>query len=141
MGFSQADVADKAGIGKRTVQRIEAGAMPDADTVWRLERCLQFEPGSLVPGWKLAGSLHLGSVGARIRERRRACGHSLKQLGEWIGMSAASLSRLERGVSRFIEDWDPVVNRNLAHILGFRNEDHLQEWLAGECKDPPIRNS
>lgn len=113
--------------------------MPAADTVWRLERCLQLPPGSLVPGWNLVGSLHSGSVGARIRARRQACRISLRDLGKWIGMSASSLSRLERGVSRSMEAWD--LDRQLAWVLGFRSEDHLHEWLAGECEDPPIRSS
>jgi transcriptional regulator with XRE-family HTH domain len=139
LSISQAQLARDAGIGKRTIQRVEAGAMPAADTVWRLERCLQFEPGSLVPGWKLAGSLHSGSVGARIRERRQACGISLRVLSEWVGISASSLSRLERGVSRSMEEWD--LNRHVAWNLGFQSEDHLHEWLAGECKDPPIIRS
>jgi transcriptional regulator with XRE-family HTH domain len=137
LDLSQARLALDAGIGKRTLQRIEAGELPSANTIWRLERGLRLAPGSLVPGWEIAASLHLGSIGARLRKRRQACGLSLKFVGEWIGISASSLSRFERGIPRIADFWDDSLDDRLPRILGFHNVEHFEEWLRGGCNDPP----
>ena len=128
-GYTQAQVALDAKIGRRTLQRIEAGAPPAADTVWRLELCLGFPPGSLVPGWDPSGSLHFKSVGARIRERRRAFKMSLVQLARASGKSVAALSRFERGVPYVAEAWDPFVNWDLIVALRFISEERFDDWV------------
>jgi transcriptional regulator with XRE-family HTH domain len=129
LGYTQAKVALDAKIGKRTLQRIEAGAPPAADTVWRLELFLELPAGSLVPGWKLDGSLHSKSVGARIRERRRALKLSLVQLAWDSGKSAAALSRFERGVPYVAEAWDPFINWDLIVALRFISRERFHDWI------------
>ena len=50
-GITQAQLAEKAGLGRGTIQRIEAGvADPRVDTLLAISRVLGLEP-LLVPSW------------------------------------------------------------------------------------------
>lgn len=133
--LTQADLAKAAGIGRRTVQRVEGGELPAFDTVRRLEHALKLAPGSLVPGWDQAASLHKGYIGARLREQRQKLGITLVKLGSYVGASAAKLSRMERGIPRRAQVFDDLIDYKLFLHLGFRNEVEFSKWLAYDGPD------
>lgn len=100
-GWTQAKLAEQAGLARETVARLEADRRPPvADTVFRLEAALDLLPGELVPAWPEWAPLGLATWGARSRERRRALGLPLAGVALAVGVSVATLSRFEREVGR-----------------------------------------
>lgn len=84
LGMTQADVAEKAGLGKRTVERIEAGGDTQMSTVVRLLRVLGLTEGleRLVPE---AGPGPMELLKMKGKERKRASSPKrvAKPSGEW----------------------------------------------------------
>ena len=83
MGISQAAAAEQAGVGKRTVERIEAGEDTQMSTIIRLLRVLDLLEGvdRLVPE---AGPRPMDLLKLKGKERRRATGkHTASPRGAW----------------------------------------------------------
>ena len=82
-GITQADAARQAGIGKRTLERIEAGGDTQMSTVIRLLRILELMEGvdRLVPE---AGPRPMDLLKLKGKERRRAASkRTAKTSHEW----------------------------------------------------------
>jgi len=74
MQLSQADLARQAGVGKRTVERIEAGESAQATTLVRLLRVLELLPAldALIPDESVRPMellRHGGKMPKRVRKR------------------------------------------------------------------------
>lgn len=77
MRLSQADLAEQAGVGKRTVERIEAGESAQAITLVRLFRVLELLPAldALIPAESTRPMellRHGGKMPKRVRKRETA---------------------------------------------------------------------
>ena len=143
-GISQADLARLAGLSRKTIQRIESGHLLSADTAIRIERALDLPEESVAPDWSLPPSPVESDYGSRVRARRRALGMSLEELALATGVSAATVSRFERGITvprRWFVEWiddfgmlrDAIVAKPLAEALGFAHVGELQEFcMAGD---------
>ncbi|HMB38393.1 MAG TPA: helix-turn-helix domain-containing protein [Wenzhouxiangellaceae bacterium] len=75
--LSQADLAEQAGVGKRTVERIEAGESAQATTLIRLFRVLELLPAldALIPVdaiRPMALLRHGGKTPRRVRKREES---------------------------------------------------------------------
>jgi len=75
--LSQADLAEQAGVGKRTVERIEAGESAQATTLIRLFRALELLPAldALIPVdaiRPMALLRHGGKTPRRVRKREES---------------------------------------------------------------------
>jgi transcriptional regulator with XRE-family HTH domain len=146
-GLSQRGLANLAGLSRRTVQRIEQGEIPSADTIMRLESALDLPEGSLAPDWDLPPGPIECDYGARVRARRRALGLSLEELAVAVGVSPATLSRFERGITvphRWFAEWIDaagrarvaIVAKPLAAALGFAHVGQLHEFcMAGDVTE------
>lgn len=140
-GMTQSELAARAGLSLKTVQRLERGARPSADSAKRLECALDLPDDLLAPDWDLPPSPVESDYGARVRARRRALGLSQEGVALAAGVSAATLSRFERGItitrSWFI-DWrdeygsrrNAIVATPLAHALGFKDSKELHEFCV-----------
>jgi transcriptional regulator with XRE-family HTH domain len=73
LGLTQADVAEQAGIAKRTLERIEAGQTSQFNTLLRVLRVLETTTGldSLVPE---SGPGPMDLLKRKGRQRQRASG-------------------------------------------------------------------
>lgn len=77
MRLSQADLAEQAGVGKRTVERIEAGESAQVTTLVRLFRVLDLLPAldALIPAESTRPMellRHGGKMPKRVRKRQQA---------------------------------------------------------------------
>lgn len=77
MRMSQADLAARAGVGKRTVERIEAGESAQTTTLVRLFRVLELLPAldALIPAESVRPMellRHGGKMPRRVRKRQEA---------------------------------------------------------------------
>ena len=83
LGVTQAEAAEAAGVGKRTVERIEAGGDSQTSTLLRLLRVLDLMDGveRLVPE---VGPRPMDLLKLKGKERKRASSkRSSKQSNEW----------------------------------------------------------
>ncbi len=77
MRMSQAELAEQAGVGKRTVERIEAGESAQATTLVRLFRVLALLPAldALIPAESARPMellRHGGKTPRRVRKREKS---------------------------------------------------------------------
>lgn len=111
VGHKQEALAQAAGISRSTLSRIEKGqVIPRMDTLDRIMAALDItiavvgEPGPLGDGQLLspnsARTTKDADLGARLREERRLLRLSIAQVAAAAGISAAQLSRIERGQAR-----------------------------------------
>lgn len=148
-GLTQADLAERAGVSLKTVQRFENGALPSAHTAMRVQCALDLEldmeDEQVAPEWILPGSPHGDTYGSRTRALRLALGMSLDDVARACGISAATLSRFERDVSiphGWIVEWVDEADRDrdalcfapLARALGFERAFQLHEF----CRTPDL---
>lgn len=84
MRLSQADLAKRAGIGKRTVERIEAGESAQTTTLIRLFRVLQLLPAldAMIPT-ESARPMELLRHGGKMPKRVRKREHDSKNAPDW----------------------------------------------------------
>ncbi|RYF13365.1 MAG: XRE family transcriptional regulator, partial [Oxalobacteraceae bacterium] len=98
-GLSQSELAGLAGLSRKTVQRIEGGASLSGDAAARLQWALDLPEGELAPEWDLPENPHDPGYGCKARARRRALGLTLGHVASLTGVSVATLSRFECGLS------------------------------------------
>jgi transcriptional regulator with XRE-family HTH domain len=81
LGITQADAADQAGLGKRTIERIEAGGDTQMSTIIRLLRVLDRMDGleRLVPE---TGPRPMDLLKLKGKERKRASSKRGAQLSD-----------------------------------------------------------
>ena len=77
LGLTQADLADEAGVAKRTVERVEAGASAQMSSMIRILRVLELLQGLdlLFPE---AGPRPMDLLQRKGKQRRRASGERRK---------------------------------------------------------------
>lgn len=108
-----------------------------ADTLLRLADAMSLDVTALVPAWPEGAAIGAAGHGFRTRERRRALGISLARLAAAAGVSEATMSRFERGLSsgRSVLSGDPADPSSaclrLASALGFGSfEEYDRHCLA-----------
>jgi len=81
-GITQADAAEQAGLGKRTVERIEAGGDTQMSTIIRLMRVLDLTEGleRLVPE---TGPRPMELLKMKGKERKRVTPKRVKPSSKW----------------------------------------------------------
>lgn len=133
-GLSQTQLASLAGLSRKTIQRIELGGTMSGDTVARLSWALDAPVDSMAPEWELPEDPHEPGYGPKIRSRRRALGHSLQTIARQVGVSTATLSRFERGLSLprgWVFEWTNASGRS-RHVI-------VVEPLAAALRFPSAR--
>jgi transcriptional regulator with XRE-family HTH domain len=145
LGWTQQQLAEKSGLTRETIARLEKGAgkrKPTGDTVFRLESALDLEPGTLVPGWPEWKPIGTMTFGSRSRERRRALNIPITIAAKAAGVSMATLSRFERefgacptlSVVEFEEGMPVVIGLRsvqYATALGFASIDEHERYCMG----------
>ena len=144
--WTQQRLADRSGLSRKTVCRVEAGGAPDADTLLRVCEALALPVLELVPAWAKPEdddppSLGDPLFGYRVRRRRRELGIRLEEAAAAAGVSVSTLSRFERLASAstvllkplYADDPDGEVrleNDGLAKLLGFADTDALNAYCT-----------
>jgi transcriptional regulator with XRE-family HTH domain len=82
MNLTQARLAEQAGVGKRTVERLESGESAQLTSVLRILRVLQLLPGieALLPE---PGIRPMELIERRGKSRRRAAGKKTAPTSKW----------------------------------------------------------
>lgn len=135
--MSQARLAERAGVGRRTIIRLEAGLhVPNSTLVQALEHILGFGERGLVPGWMDAPEWDRPGRGELARRARKGRGLTLAQVSSRSGLSAATISRFERGLSDCAAIVDPADdgvsafhNDRYAEALGFADAVAMRTGL------------
>lgn len=141
LGWSQDRLARKVGATPWTIMRIERGDhLPTSRLVHALQVALDLP--SLVKGWVEVASPDGATYGARVRRARRAAGGRLTEVAGAAGVSAATLSRFERGLCRpttiVAEEGsaeEGVHAVRLARALGFAGLMELNAYCTGKLSD------
>ncbi|TPG16401.1 XRE family transcriptional regulator [Sphingomonas koreensis] len=139
LGWSQERLAQKAGVTRWTIIRLERPEglkhLPTSHLVHALQTALDMP--QLVIGWTEAASPMTASYGPRCHRARRAAGISQQEVAEAADISAATLSRFERelcfplGILRETASGDYVLhNVAFAHALGFDGLDALEIYCS-----------
>jgi transcriptional regulator with XRE-family HTH domain len=113
-GFTAAELAEKSGVGYRTVRRVERSLVrPHPRTLQRLAEALGVEPSELA---RLMSEVAQDPKrkGSFLRDLRIASGMSQPELARRAGINQAFLSQLERGK----HEAGPSTVRKLAEALG-----------------------
>lgn len=145
--WTQQRLADRSGLSRKTVSRVELHGSPDADTLMRICGALELRLVGLVPAWDRpeddVPSLDDPLFGYRIRRRRRELGIRLEDAAAAAGISIATLSRFERLGSASAALLTPVYaddpegevfldNDGLARALGFEDTAALHAYCTKE---------
>jgi len=143
-GWTQQRLADKAGLQRETIVRLENGdRMPAGDTIFRLEAALGPLPGGLVPAWPEWSPVGTAVPGPRSRERRRALGLSISEVAAAAGVSPATICRFELEIgsspsltrSQIRDGMIEILaltNVGFADVLGFADPaEHFSYCLRG----------
>lgn len=82
---TQAELADKAGIGVRTLRRLEAGEPSTLDTFLRVATALDLEEAilSAIPEGDIRPIERVSQKGSERRRARPASGHPKKSTWTW----------------------------------------------------------
>ena len=138
--WTQARLAREAKVARESIYRIEHGRMPFGDTAMRLCDVLGLDRAELNLDRRETDAIHLHPSDTFLRDRRKALGLTLAEVANAAGVSAATLSRFERGSerSRVIANHDSdgrtaeLVNEGLVRILKFASLDELTTfWRHG----------
>lgn len=137
-GLSQARLAEKAGISRETVYRLERGRGAHADTLARIATVLGVPRGQLMEQEDFSSNLYGHPRRTPLRARRRELGLTLAHCARAAGVSVATLSRFERGIEHFPAlavvgrsgRATAIHNQGLAEALGFTSTAELTSfWL------------
>ncbi len=113
-GLTAAELAERSGVGYRTVRRVEHSVVrPHTRTLRRLAEALGVEPSELS---RLMSEVPQDPkrIGSRLRDLRIASGMSQPKLARRAGISPSVLSGLERGK----HEAGPSTVPKLAEALG-----------------------
>ncbi len=139
-GWTQARLAQVAGVARESIYRIEGGRMPAGDTAVRLCDVLGLDKADLNLDRRETDPIHLHPPTTFLRDRRKSLGLTLAQVAKAAGVSAPTVSRFERGYerSRMLASHDAerraseLINQGLADVLGFSSLDELTRfWKNG----------
>lgn len=146
--WTQARLAVKAAVARETIYRIERGRMPTGDVLVRLCDALGADRDIFDLRRRETDHIAMHPDLALLRDRRRARGLTLHDCARLANVSAATLSRFERGMerSRELADFDAsgravrLRSVGLASALGFSSVGALDTyWRTG--KDPEAQAS
>ena len=104
-GLTQAQFSEKVGVHLQTVSKWERGVSePDFSVLGEIAAALGISLETLlgVPEGEntYTGNFDIVVFGEVLAERRRRQGESQEKLAEWAGVSAATVSKWECGVSQ-----------------------------------------
>jgi len=143
--LKQASVADDIGIARETLSRIEQGRPPRGSILLALLAKLEMDisevadPDPTNRGLAFTGGARgddLLAIGHAILEKRRQLHMSLEEAAKLIGLSAATLSRLERSQSprsRVLKELPKYAAMDLEDRQVTVHHAKLQEFLASPC--------
>lgn len=138
--WTQARLAKEAKVARESIYRIERGRMPFGDTAMRLCDVLGLDRAELNLDRRETDPIHLHPSNTFLRDRRKALDLTLAEVAIAAGVSAATLSRFERGSerSRALASYDAegraleLINLGLAEILRFSSVHQLTAfWRNG----------
>ena len=132
-GMSGTVLAQRAGLNRKTVQRLETSGRASAASISMIERALGLAPATLVIGWDAEWTTSGGSPGSRMRRLRLSKGFGLAEFARMVELHPSTLSRMERGVVADPEDaWLKLVSDHpFQQYLEFRSHDDLEAYLLG----------
>lgn len=137
-GLTQVGLAEAAGLRRETVSRLERGRGAHADTLARIAGALGITSDRFLERRDFSCRLYGHPRRTPIRDLRRSLGLTLGECAQAAGVSAATLSRFERGNEHYpsictvgrMTRATGIHNDGLARALGFPDADALSEhWL------------
>ena len=151
-GWAQAVLAERAGLSRETICRLEQGRDAYVATVQQIAKALDLNPRDLLPPSTPRRILPT-AIGSALRQRRTSQGLTLIECATEAGLSASALSRLEHDLgrhekmrARLRDRRDPWLrNRAYAKTLGFITAADLRDWcrerLEESVRPPPASPS
>ena len=138
-GLTQRQLAGLSGLRRETIYRVELGRGSHADTLARIAAALGIPHERLMQTGDYSAKLLDHPRRTPLRDLRLARGLTLRDCAAAAGVSATTVSRLERGnehypsicdVKRMGRAWG-IHNEDYAAVLGFNSAKELTEyWLA-----------